>query len=210
MPVEQARRAHRNERILEAASQVFSRKGYHDTAVDDIAAASGTSKGGLYFHFPSKEAIFLALLDRMVGLLRSRLESAIAGEPSPIHKVDLALREMLETFGSHRTLARLFLIDALGAGREFNTRLAAIHASFTSLIQQHLDDAIRSGAIPAGIDTAVASKVWFGALNEVVTTWLMTEPAGRLEDAYPTLRTLLLRGIGVDPDPAAAETGVHP
>ena len=199
MPVEQARSVHRHERILEAASQVFSRKGYRETAVDDIAAASETSKGGVYFHFPNKEAIFFALLDRMAALLRSRLESAMAAEPSPVGKVDVALRVMLQTFGGHRTLARLFLVDARGAGREFENRMAVIHASFAGLIQQHLDEGMRTDSIPAGIDAAVAGRVWFGALNEVVTHWVMTEPPGRLEDAHPTLRTLLLRGLGVGP-----------
>jgi AcrR family transcriptional regulator len=201
MPTEQARRVHRHERILEAALQVFTLKGYHGTAVDEIASESGTSKGGVYFHFPNKEAIFLALLDRMAAMLRSRVEAAIAAEPSPVRKAETALRVVLHTFASHRTLARLFLVDALGAGRTFDERLAAIRASFTRLIQQQLDDAIRAGAIAdAGIDTRVASQVWFGALNEVVTSWVMTEPSGRLEDAYPTLRALLLRSLGVEPE----------
>jgi TetR/AcrR family fatty acid metabolism transcriptional regulator len=196
MPIEQVRSQHRHERILQAALQVFSQKGYRDTAVDDIAAESQTSKGGVYFHFPNKQAIFLALLDRMAALLRARTEAAIAGQPDPIGKADAALRVAFQTFASHRTLTRLFLVEALGAGREFHERMAAIHGSFADLIQQHLDEGVRQGAIPP-LDTAVASRVWFGAVNEVVTAWVMAEPPGRLEDAYPTLRGLLLRSIGV-------------
>jgi TetR/AcrR family fatty acid metabolism transcriptional regulator len=196
MPVEQVRSLARHERILEAALQVFSRKGYRDASVDDIAAESDTSKGGVYFHFPNKQAIFLALLDRMAALLRSRVEEAIAAERDPVRKADIALQVVLRTFGSHRTLARLFFVDALGAGREFNQRMAELRAEFAALIQRHLDEAIRQGAIPP-VDTTVAARVWFGAINEVVTAWVLQEPPGRLEDAYPTLRTLLLRSIGI-------------
>jgi hypothetical protein len=42
------------------------------------------------------------------------------------------------------------------------------------------------------------SQAWFGALNETVVRWLVADRPGRLEDAYPTLRRLLLRGVGVD------------
>ncbi len=195
MPVEQARSQQRHERILDAALQVFSRKGFHQAAVDDIAEESQTSKGGLYFHFPTKQAIFLALLDRMAGLLRSRVEAAAEGEPDPIARADVALQVVLQTFASHRTLSRLFFVEALGAGPEFSRRMLEIRASFESLIQQHLDEAVRQGSIPS-LDTAAASRVWFGALNEVVTSWVLADSPARLEDAYPTVRALLLRSIG--------------
>src|SRR6185437_12907002 len=78
MPIEQDRSQYRHERILEAATRIFSQKGYHDAAMDDIAVESRTSKGGLYFHFPNKQTLFLALLDQMIALLRARAEAAIA------------------------------------------------------------------------------------------------------------------------------------
>jgi AcrR family transcriptional regulator len=195
VPVEQARSLDRHERILESALAVFSERGYRDTAVDDIAVESGTSKGGVYFHFPNKQAIFLALLDRMAALLRSRVEEAIAAESDPIGRADAALLVVLRTFASHRTLSRLFLVEALGADREFKDRLAAIRASFADLIRRHLDDAVRQEAIPP-IDTRLAGKVWFGALNELVTAWVLADRPGRLEAAYPALRVMLLRSIG--------------
>jgi TetR/AcrR family transcriptional regulator, fatty acid metabolism regulator protein len=201
----QERKQERHERILHAALQVFSRKGYHDTAVDDIAVDSQTSKGGVYFHFPNKQAIFLALLDRMAALLRHRVEAAVAAEADPIAKADVALQVVLQTFGSHRMLTRLFFVEALGAGREFNDRMGQLRASFADLTRQHLDEAVRQGAIPP-LDTAVAGQVWFGALNEVLTRWVLSERPGRLEDAYPTVRALLLRGIGAQ---VPAPDGVH-
>jgi AcrR family transcriptional regulator len=194
---EQRRSQQRHERILDAALAVFTRKGYRSAAVDDIATGSQTSKGGVYFHFPSKHAIFLALFDRTVALLRSRAEEAIAAEPDPIGKIEVALQVVLRTFASHRSLARLFLVEAPAAGRDFGDRLLAARASFAALIQRYLDEAVARGVI-APLDTAVAGRVWFGALNEIVTAWVLDECPGRLEDAYPTLRALLLRSIGVD------------
>ena len=51
------------QRILNAAIHIFASKGYHDTRVDEIVSASQTSKGAVYFHFPSKQEIFLGLVD---------------------------------------------------------------------------------------------------------------------------------------------------
>ncbi|MBX6342574.1 MAG: TetR/AcrR family transcriptional regulator [Thermomicrobiaceae bacterium] len=193
---EQNRSQVRRERILDAALQVFTRRGYRDASMDEIASASETSKGGVYFHFPNKQAIFVALLDRLAALLMTRAEAAIAAEPDPLRQIDAALIVVLDTFASHRSLARLFLVDALGAGREFNAKLMEIHRAFADLIARHLDEAIGQGLIPP-IDSRVAGMVWFGALNEVVTRWVLDEGARPLEESYPALRLLLRRSVGV-------------
>jgi len=195
VPVEQVRSQQRHQRILDAAVDVFADKGYHGTLVDEIALAADTSKGGVYFHFPNKQAIFLALLDRLANMLRERIEAAVADEPDPIARADIALEVVLDTFAAHRRLARLFMVEALGAGPEFNARMLAIRASFADLIRGHLDDAVAAGAIEP-IDTATTAAAWFGAVNEVMTHWVLAARPGDLRQVYPTIRTLLLRGIG--------------
>jgi AcrR family transcriptional regulator len=200
MRAEQPRTQRRQQRILDAALRVFSRRGYHDALVDEIADESETSKGGVYFHFPGKRSLFLALLDRTVARLREKIEEAIASEPDPIAKADAALLTFLRTFAKHRPLARLFMVEALGAGREFHRRVLEIHDEFTGIIKYHLDDAIAQGVI-APIDTDAASRAWFGALNEIITHWVLSHQPAPLEDTYAALRPLLMRSVGVNEDP---------
>ena len=195
---EQERSRTRRQRILDAGIAVFSRKGYRGTIVDEIAAESETSKGGVYFHFPNKQAIFLALLEQMGSLLIEKVEEAMARAPEPVARGDAALLTVLRTFAGHRLLARLFLVEAMGAGREFNDAMMALHTRFTALIKRHLDDAVAQGVI-APLDTETASVAWFGALNEVAIRWVLTGQPRHLEDAYPTLRLLLARSVGITP-----------
>ncbi|MCL6643180.1 MAG: TetR/AcrR family transcriptional regulator, partial [Candidatus Bipolaricaulota bacterium] len=58
------------ERILEAAEKLFAEKGFHETAMDEIVRTAKVSKGGVYFHFPSKEELFFALLDKLADALQ--------------------------------------------------------------------------------------------------------------------------------------------
>jgi len=196
MPLQQVRAENRRRRILDAALRVFARRGYRDAIVDEIAGEASTSKGGVYFHFPGKQAIFLALLDRTVMRLLGEVEEAIASQEDPIAKADAALLAVLRTFSSHRALARLFMVEALGAGREFHQRMLEIHDEFVGVIKRHLDEAIEQGVIEA-LDTETASRAWFGALNEVITNWVLSRQPGRLEDTYSALRPLLFRSVGV-------------
>ena len=196
MDTSQTRSKERRQRLLDAALSVFSKKGYRDGAMDEIAGESGTSKGGVYFHFPSKQAIFLALLDRTAARLLDNVEEAIASENDPIAKADAALLAVLRTFARHRGLARLFMVEALGAGREFHERVLQIHSDFARVIKRQLDEAVAEGAIEP-VDTDVASRAWFGALNEIVTTWVLSQKPGSLEESYRALRPILMRSVGV-------------
>ncbi len=185
-------------RILNAAINVFSQKGYHTTRVDEIVDAAETSKGGVYFHFPSKQDIFLGLVDEFADLLEKRISTAITNEVSGIRRVDAALVVCLETFQEYQKLAKIFLVQAVGLGNIFEDKQQEIHDRFVEIIKKHLDEAVSEGDIPA-LDTEIAAYAWMGALNEVVIRWIYTGVPD-LEQALPALRVFLLRSVGVSAD----------
>jgi AcrR family transcriptional regulator len=190
----QERSRSRRQRLLAAALDVFTAQGYSETAIDQVAKASDTSKGGLYFHFPSKQALFIALLDESSVALLRRVESAMAVESDPLARGEAALFAVLSAFGEHRMIARLLLVEAVGAGKEFNAKLNTLHSSFTSIIASCLDEAVDTGQI-APLDTRIAADAWYGAVNHVVLRWLMTGEPERLQETFPALRELLRNGV---------------
>jgi TetR/AcrR family fatty acid metabolism transcriptional regulator len=184
------------QRILDAAEEVFAEKGYHGTVVDDIIRVAKTSKGGFYFHFPSKQGIFLALIDVLAPKLMAAVDRAIEDEPTATGKVEAALHIVLEQFSRHRRLSKILLVEAVGLGHGFDEKIVEIHGQFASMIQRYLDLAVAEGVIEP-LDTNVAGYAWFGAINEVVVRWLVTPNPEPIESALPTLRALLLRSVGM-------------
>ncbi len=184
------------ERILSAAITVFSQKGYHTARMDDIVAEAHSSKGAVYFHFPGKEQLFLALIDAFAEKLETRLAEAIAAEQGGMRRVEAALEAGLGVFGEYRQLAKIFLVQAVGLGQRFEEKRRAILDRFARLIQTHLDEAIADGDIPP-LDTEIAALVWVGAINELVMRWIQSgQPAP--ERLLPTLRAMLLRSIAFE------------
>jgi AcrR family transcriptional regulator len=184
------------ERILDAALSVFAERGYHRATVDDIVRVSETSKGGLYHHFATKEAVFLALVDDFTERLAVAAATAIAGRQGALAKVEGALTAALSTFHDNERLARLILLEAMGLGSLWETKRAEVHGRFAALIQGYLDEAVAEGSIRP-LDTRVATLAWLGAVNEIVIDWLHhrdRDPAA----AIPALTRLLLRSIGAD------------
>ncbi len=193
-PTEKSRA--RRDQILDAAFTSFTHRGFRDTSMDEIATAANTSKGGIYFHFPTKDTIFRELMRTTADRLAGKVERAVAAETEPIARAEAGIRTVLLAFAGHRTTARLLLIDAVAAGRAFQSETAIMHARFAGLIRGYLEEAQAAGAIPE-LDAETTSRAWFGALNEIVSRWLLDEKPGRLEDSYPILRAVLLRSVGV-------------
>lgn len=187
-------------RILDAALNVFSRKGYHDTSVDEIVDESSTSKGSVYFHFPNKQQLFLALVDKFADLLERRITESISQHDEGIERVSAALQACLETFGKYRPLAKIMLVQAVGLGAIFEEKRLEVNQRFISLIQTYLDEAIAVGDI-APTDTEVVALAWMGAIYQVVINWVYTgEPEP--DRIMSTLHPLLLRSVGFEEERA--------
>src|SRR2546422_7249944 len=161
----QQRSVERRERILDAALDAFADHGYHETLVDEIARTADTSKGGVNFHFPNKESLFLALMGRTADKLMERAERAVRAETDPINQAEAALRVTLEAFAGHRAMARLFFVESRGAGRAFHAELGRLHERFAALIKGHLDAAVNEVLI-LPYDTRNSSHVMFGELYD--------------------------------------------
>ncbi len=184
--------------LLDAAQNIFGRKGYHDASMDDIVQAADRSKGAAYFHFPGKADIFRAVLNRLADRLERKVHRAIAVETRPIARLDAALAAVLEAFTGHRRVARLALVELVGAGPAFQDMLAELRLRFRRLIKAQLDEAIQEGAIEP-VNTRLVSLAWFGAINEIVLAWLRHDEASDLKREIPELRAILLKSVGVNP-----------
>lgn len=188
------------ERILDAALNVFSNKGYHDTRLDEIVDESGTSKGSIYHYFPNKEKLFVALVDKFTDLLERKVQETVPEDAPAMERVDAALGAVLNTFGKYRRPAKILLIQASGLGTVFEQKRMDVHDRFSDLIKSYLDEAVAQGEL-ADVDTEIVSRAWMGAINELVIRWVYTgEPDP--ERISETLLPVLLRSVGYEPEEA--------
>jgi len=185
------------ERILQAAEEVFAQHGYHDALMDEVGHAARASKGGLYFHFPSKETLFYALMDRLAKKLLREVDEAIADQTDPVSKVQSALEAALKALSRQRQLAKILLLQGYGLGSAFEKKRLEIYERFAAVIREHLDQAVKDGSL-SPIDTQVTAYAWVGALNELIVRWIHTGKPDPIKRSLPVLTTLFLQGVKVE------------
>jgi TetR/AcrR family fatty acid metabolism transcriptional regulator len=183
------------ERILDAALNIFSRKGYYDTRMDEIVEEAHTSKGSIYFHFPNKEKLFIALVDQFSDLLERRVKESMHDKEG-MARVRASLEAVLDTFARYRRPAKLLLVQAVGLGSVFEKKRLEATDRFADLIRIYLDEAIEVGDI-APVDTTIVAHAWMGAIYNVVIQWVYTgEPTQ--ERIAEALVPLLLQSVNYE------------
>lgn len=137
----------RRAQILMAARAVFVESGYLAARVEDIARRANLSKGAVYFYFPSKRAIFDALVDEEHAVTMSFLAGAEQDpRPAQIKLVDLG-RAYLDHFAGMKTPPRFFLLmnEMSIRDEDVRRRVNAIHHSFIERIAQIIEQGAREG-----------------------------------------------------------------
>lgn len=142
---EQARR----EQILSAARRCFIESGFHPTRMDDIARAAGLSKGGVYFHFKSKQEVFDSLVQEEFENSMAFLASVTREERPISEKMQSIAQHYMQYFSQAPEAPRFFIVMGEMALRDeaLAGRLLEMQKAFVEQIAQLLQEGIEAGMI---------------------------------------------------------------
>ena len=122
--------------VLDAAARLFREKGYASTSMRDIAAASGMLPGSLYYHFPSKEALLVAVYGEGVGHITQAVESALARKGDPWERLERACTAHLEALLSGSDYAQVVIRVRPDDVPEVATELTALRDGYERTFAQ--------------------------------------------------------------------------
>ncbi|MBP7063324.1 TetR/AcrR family transcriptional regulator [Ferrovibrio sp.] len=179
--------------ITEAAKQ-FVKQGFDGTSMRDIAAASGIMAGSLYYHFASKEELFVAVHGTGMDLIEKAVRRAMAGLDDPWLRLEAAAAAHCETMLGGSDLGAIVTQHFSPSMAKIKPELIAQRDKYEILIKQLVADL----DLPPSIPPAVFRLHYLGALN-----WLPTwyRPGQGLPVAQlGKLLVAMLRGAGAFPD----------
>jgi len=139
------------EKILSEATRLFAKRGVEATSLQEIADAVGVRKPSLLYHFPSKEALHLGVLENLLSrwsLLLPRLLKAVARED----RHDAILDETVRFFSDDPDRAKLLLREALDRPQEMRALLSAHVRPWLGMIAESIHKAAAQGTIAADAD----------------------------------------------------------
>lgn len=143
------RRRKTRQALIQAAGQVFARKGYHATLISDIVSEIGVGQGTFYRSFQNKRHIVEALFDQVMDELLAEFRPMSAHTPKNVEEyrqasIDAVVR-MAQVIERNRELVLMFLREGPSIDGEFEDRLESVSDRFASLARSLLELAIEGG-----------------------------------------------------------------
>jgi TetR/AcrR family fatty acid metabolism transcriptional regulator len=194
----------KRKRILQAAVKVFARKGYFAARVSEIARKAGVADGTIYLYFKSKEDILVRLFDEVMAEQAEAVGKAVSALPTAPERLRAIAERHLRALGGNRDLAVVFQVE-LRQSTQFMERFTASWlGDYLALITQVIEQGQREGVLRADLNKKVATKAFFGALDEMVTSWIIGGKGYDLAQLADPVVDLFLRGAAASKKSAPA------
>jgi TetR/AcrR family fatty acid metabolism transcriptional regulator len=171
----------KREAILRAATAVFAEKGYFNSKVADIAKAAGVADGTVYLYFKNKDDVLHSIFDRAMDEFISEGRRELASIEKPEDRLRRIAELHLERLGADRDMAIVFQVELRGSIKFMQEFSAAGFAEYLDIIRATIEDGQKSGVFRADLKPIVCAKMLYGALDEMVTNWILSNRSYPLE-----------------------------
>jgi TetR/AcrR family transcriptional repressor of nem operon len=166
--------------IVAKALELFSVKGYYNTSIGDILEATGLTKGGLYGHFGSKEALWEAAYDEAVRIWGEIVFKDIRGIDNPLERLGrLVENDMRDYLGKNVFPGGCFFLNMLvelsGQSERMKNRIWRGFKGFAGLMATWLGEAEQKGLVRPGLDHAEISGFVIIVLNGAAALYAATK-----------------------------------
>ena len=185
----------KREAILRAAIKVFAGKGYFNAKVADIAAAAGIADGTVYLYFKSKDEILHSIFDRAMEEFIAEGKRELEGVSEADKRLTRIAELHLEKLGADRDLAIVFQVELRGSIKHMQEFSAAGFAEYLDIICKSIADGQAAGVFRKDTKPVVAAKIFYGALDEMVTNWVLSNKSYPLAPMSGEVLKIFLTGL---------------
>jgi TetR/AcrR family transcriptional regulator, fatty acid metabolism regulator protein len=185
------------QQIIEAAVRVFARKGYYNSRVSDIAREAGIAAGTIYLYFKTKDDILVTLFREKMAEFVASLRKAVADEPDAVAKVRRLVALHFLMLEGNPELAEVVQVELRQGQKFFRGASSQEIGAYFSLIGSVLEEGVAQGRFRPGLPIKTATKMLFGAMDQMATSWVLGKRGYRLTDTAPQVAEIFLLGVAV-------------
>jgi AcrR family transcriptional regulator len=182
--------------ILDAAIRVFAEHGYHGARVGDIAEDAGVAHGLLYHYFASKDEVLRTIFVENWGELIGRFRAVEDADESASEKLEGIAKILLRTWRNDPALVTV-MVREVARSQQLQAQVTEVREAF-AIVERVIEEGQAQGTFRADVDAQLASWIFYGGLEEVLTGWVLGQLPDSEDDVARAERTaieLALRGL---------------
>lgn len=196
-PIRQADqpRGDKREAILRAATDVFAGRGFFNAQVADVARAAGVAAGTVYLYFRGKDDLLVSIFERSMSEVLADGKAAVAEIDDPAERLSKLAHLHLGRLGRDKDLAVVFQVELRQSVKFMERFSETFLQDYFKLIRQAIADGQQNGAFRKDISATTATKIFFGALDEMATNWVLSRRKYDLNAEADAVVSLFIHGV---------------
>jgi AcrR family transcriptional regulator len=191
----------RRAEILEQAEKIFAAKGFYNTTVAEIAAASGFAIGTLYQFFAGKEQLYTAMITEKLTMMYEGIREAVEKEAGVFRKIEILAASNFQFIENNADFCSIFVRGdhlSLSEGSvALRDRMMRDYADHVSFVEGVIREGIRTGDMKK-MDPRMMAAALLGIINSCSFKWLTVAKEGSLETKVPFVLDIFLEGVRQD------------
>ena len=181
--------------ILQGALKVFAENGYHRSQVSKIAKAAGVADGTIYLYFKRKEDILIRLFQEKLGELVGKFHESVEGTTDAVEALQTVCSIHFSELESNPELAYVTQIELRQSDLELRKEIGSALKPYIVLIENILEQGIKEQKFRSDLNVKLVRNLIFGAMDEAVTSWLISGRKYSLSDQADETLSFFLNGV---------------
>jgi TetR/AcrR family fatty acid metabolism transcriptional regulator len=188
----------KRDRILRAAVKIFSRKGFFNSKVSEIARAASVADGTIYLYFRNKDDLLISLFEEKMGEVVADVRRRTAAGGNAIEKLKIFIGNHMDLLERESGLVEVLQVELRQSTKFLKDYTPVKFFEYLEIISEILEEGKREGVLRPDLNVAIARRAIFGALDELSLTYILS----RKPKYHPTVTAaelcrLLLEGLCV-------------
>jgi TetR/AcrR family transcriptional regulator, fatty acid metabolism regulator protein len=189
------KRGQKYEQIIDAAVKVIAENGYHHSQVSKIAKEAGVADGTIYLYFKNKEDILISLFEEKMGSFVDAISEKLKEESSVEKKLLILIEMHFMQLEMDHDLAIVTQLELRQSNISIRYKVNEVLKGYLGLVDSVLKEGVEKGIFEENLDLRIARQLIFGAIDEVVTNWVMKDHRYDLAPLADTVHRMLLKGL---------------
>jgi len=188
-------KANKFDKILDSAIKIIGQKGFHGAKVKDIANDAGVADGTIYNYFNNKEDILVTIFKVKLEEYVNMAKEEIAGIDNPEEKLKTLLKYHFKVMTETPYLANVLQIELRQPIKDLRIKVRRHLKNYFRLIEQVIEEGIQKGVFNKNLDVYLAREIYFGTLDEIVSTWIFKGGEWDLQETSEKLFPIFLKAF---------------
>ena len=183
-------------RIKEAATRVFSKKGFYNSTIADVAKVAEVAEGTIYLYFKNKDDLLISIFEGSMDYFIQVVTSELEPEKDPREKLRKFINLHLKLVEKNPDLAQVLQIELRQSSKFMKEYEGGKFGEYLNVVRTILEEGREQGVFRQDIEPRILRRTIFGAVDEMALDWLlMPKKKYSLEVCAQQLSDLFLKGI---------------